>query len=72
MEARSEIYMKFHVNYCFASSRHDCLRHPTSLVDILWHKRMMWDFFIISFRLNSRLATLLPDFATFLRKNAKY
>ena len=29
MEARSEIYMKFHVNYCFASSRHDCLRHPT-------------------------------------------
>ena len=28
MEARSEIYMKFHIKYCFASSRHDCVRYP--------------------------------------------
>ena len=28
MEARSEIYTKFHVKYCFAGSRHDRVRHP--------------------------------------------
>ena len=31
MEARSEIYMKFHVKYGFAGSRHDCVRHPSGL-----------------------------------------
>ena len=28
MEARSEIYIKFHVNCEFALSRHGCVRHP--------------------------------------------
>ena len=28
IEARFKIYMKFHVKYSFAVSRHDCVGHP--------------------------------------------
>ena len=31
IEARFKIYMKFHVKYSFAVSRHDCVGHPIEL-----------------------------------------
>ena len=38
IEARSEIYMKFHVKYSFAPSRHDCVRHPNEK----WFSHFKW------------------------------
>ena len=35
MEARSEILIKFHVEYSFAPSRRDCVRYPS--VPIILH-----------------------------------
>ena len=34
MEARSKNFMKFHIKYSFAVSRHDCVGHPIALVKI--------------------------------------
>ena len=36
IEARFEVFMKFHAKYSFASSRHDCVGHPNP--HVLYYK----------------------------------